>query len=166
MFKDARRAGWAFLATVLVALIPFGCSNSDGPTQNGAASGSLEVFFDPNPAPVTGYGQYVHEITVPSGGVGVPGGVGVFVHGAVREPYSAAGEPYATEIYDENWFKAHFQFRSDEGAYMPAGEARCVPFDWEEFRNNGYEDWTFLGEDELGNEVNGTGRLYFGAPQQ
>jgi len=158
MFRGVKKAVPVFMAAACASLLHFGCSNDEGPTQNTSVTANLVVFFEPNPAPVTDYGEYQTLLCV-----GETNGIGLYVHGVVEQQYSASGEPYSPKTYDDLWFKRKFQVDPTEGAYLPGGEGRCTHLTYNDFDYDRYEDWTFLGEDDLGNEVSGTGRIYLGA---
>lgn len=152
------KTGISIAVAVIMAAVPFGCSNDDGPTQNTSAKAALVVSFDPNPAPVVDYGEFLTTIYVQE-----INGVGVYIHEVIREAYSAAGEPYRKEMEEGLWFNINFRSCGGQGAYIEPGGVRCLNILFYDFRNFNFEDWTFRGEDDFGNQVSSTGRVYMGA---
>ena len=140
------------LLAVFVGLAP-GCDNSTGSDPVGPVA-NLVVAFDPNPTFFEADGLWRYRVNVTE-----TNGVGVHIYGWIRQAYSLADEPAAEDKRGELSFIEEFDDCGGEGNYLPAFGTRCSDRRTIDWKNSGWQTFTFYGVDDSGNEVTGEGRL-------
>jgi hypothetical protein len=140
------------LLAVFLSLAP-GCDNSTSSAPTGPTA-NLVVTFDPNPTFFVADGLWRYRVNVTE-----TNGVGVHIYGWIRQAYSLADVPAAEDVSGELEFIEEFFHCGGEGNYLPAFGIRCSDRYTVDWKNSGWQTYTFYGVDDFGNEVTGEGRL-------
>ena len=89
-------------------------------------------------------------------------GTGVTITGYELQFYNSNGRLVATFVEGEAQALGFFNECGgpvSDKAYIPGGLSRCVNMETTGGRSDQYEIWTFRGVDDLGNIVEGSGKL-------
>jgi hypothetical protein len=137
----------------LVVVFMVGPLMSCGGGGNGSPSmAALSVLFAPNPVNVSPDGMFRVRVTVTE-----ENGIGVEITSLRISNYAADDSVINVQNEGPAWFAEQFDDCGGSGTYIPGGSLRCA--DLEYGGSAVYSIFTFFGLDDLGNNIEGSGRL-------
>ena len=145
-----KKATILILAVFMVGFL-MACSGGGDGSPSMAA---LSVLYAPNPVDKSPDGRFHSRMTLME-----ENGIGAEIVWWRSSYYNADDSPRTTFEFTSADFVRWFNDCGGTGTYIPGGGSRCA--DWWYEGGAAYGTFTFAGRDDLGNTVEGTGRVDF-----